>query len=102
MQKENTFNDPLRQKTQACPYRKNSGFGFFERNYKCTHPAAVGEHPNIDYRTEEATPSQDKGYETFCEIVDTHLVNIGKRSRFIIDGTYREVTGRNLLPPPEE
>ncbi len=93
--------DKVRQATQRCQHRKakpsRSIFG--GNDHVCTHPAASGEHQEIQHLPGGGVMAGGvDGFATFCEAVDIHLTSLGKKSRFIIEGEFRDVTEETNKP----
>jgi len=93
--------DAVRQATQNCKYRKarpsHSIFG--GNDHVCVHPAALGEHEETQILPGGGVQAGGvDGFAIFCEPVDMHLTSLGEKSRFIIEGEFRDVTDETVKP----
>lgn len=100
--------DEVGQAIKRCQYRKakpsRSIFG--GNDHVCTHPAAIGEHQEIqNLPGGRVMAGGVDGFATFCEAVDMHLTSLGEQSQFIIEGKFRDITdeaNRPRLPEPRK
>ena len=75
--------DPIRQATQACPYRREiQSESLFGRgtDHLCTHPAVS---------TKDEVGGGVDDFSTFCVPVDMHLRSLGESSKLVIEVEYR-------------
>lgn len=86
MDEEDYQDDAVRLATIKCPYRKGQVRTFFlgtshKMDYDCTHPAALGEHEEIQNLPGGGIMAGGvDGYATFCEPIDMHLTSIDRKS----------------------
>lgn len=97
-------NDPVRQATQDCTWRKVKGWLLFGGNdHICTHPA-IKEKAEVEGAKEKyggimAGGSVDD-FKTFCIPVDMHLTSLGEKSVLVIEAESRDVMP--ALPAPRK